>query len=197
MKLKKRYPRHLLFIVVILAPILYGQMTNVKKKTSIYSSPNTKSTLGELNPGVKIVKLGKDKSGNFIKASIDFYIPTNVLENAQIAKGVGESQDIDLTTIKLLSAKREGNQVKFSVEIINNGEKNLDMSALLLFSVTDQGENPGRLELLQCKNSVGTIKPGKNMRSDLIYSFDDIPEYIELSFKSRLGGDRVFYLLSF
>jgi hypothetical protein len=173
-------------------------LTYVIKKNDIYLDPkNSKSVIGSIYPGTEITKIGKDKSGKYIKAKMEFYIPLETLKEGRIAKRIGDTQIADNAMIKIIQAKKDEKLVIISVEITNKGEKDMDMSALLLFKLIGKGENIGNLEFMQSKNSVGIIKPGTTLRSELVYSFQKKPEDVELTFQSKLGGDQVFYLLGF
>jgi len=186
------------FTILILSSLLSGQATDIIKKTDIYANPeNSKSVIGRLYPGTEIKKIGKDPSGKFIKATLDFYLPMEMLKEWRVAKGPGEWQVADETSIQLLKAEKEENIVTISVAIKNQDNKTMDMSALLLFKLMDREGNPGNLEFMQSKNSVGIIKPGKILRSELVYRFTKPPIDLELSFQSKLGGDQVFFILGF
>ena len=194
-------PLTLIYLGIVLFSVsssVTGQVTDVIKKTDIYLDPNnSRSIVGKLYPGAEITKIGKDKSGRFIKAKMEFYIPLETLKEGRIAKRIGEAQIADNAVIKLIRARKDDNLVTVSVEITNRGKKDMDMSALLLFKLVGKGENIGNLEFMQSRNSVGIIKPGETLRSELVYSFKKKPEDVELTFQSKLGGDQVFYLLGF
>lgn len=175
-----------------------GQITEIIKKVDIIADPSDpKSVLGRIYPGTEIKKIGKDPSGDFIKATLDFYLPLETVKEGRVAKGIGEWQMADDATIQLLNSNKEGNTVKVTVAIVNQGKKDMDMSALLLFKLMDSRGNIGNLEFMESKNSVGIIKPGKRLDSDLVYRFSKPPENLELSFQSKLGGDQVFFVLGF
>ena len=177
---------------------LSGQVTEIIKKTDIFFDPaNSKTAIGRLYPGTEINKTGMDPSGKFIKATLDFYIPLEMLKEWRVAKGIGEWQVADEASVKLLHTEKDGNTVHLSVAIKNQGEKNLDMSALLLFKLMDHEGNMGNLEFILSKNSVGIIAPEQTLRSDLVYHFTRSPKDLELSFQSKLGGDQIFFILGF
>jgi len=185
-------------ILFIILSSLPGQTTDIIKEADIIADPNDPiNVLGILYPGTEIKKIGKDTSGKFIRATLDFYIPLETLKEGRLTKGIGEWQVADDATINLLSAEREENAVKVSIEIVNQGEKDMGMSALLMFKLEDGEGNLGNLEFMQSKNSVGIIKPGKTLRSELVYNFTKLPKDLELSFQSKLGGDQVFFVLGF
>lgn len=183
---------------VALCASLSGQITETIKKVEIIADPSDpKSVLGRLYPGTEIKKIGKDPSGEYIKATLDFYLPLETLKEGRVAKGIDEWQIADDAKAKLLEAVRKENTVTVSVSIVNQGKKDMDMSALLLFKLMDGRGNIGNLEFMESKNSVGIIKPGERLESDLVYRFSKPPEDLELSFQSKLGGDQVFFLLGF
>ena len=71
-----------LLILLIVFPLkLIGQETEVIKNTKVYLSSNASkdNVIGEIFPGSSVTKLKKDKSGKFIKATIEFYIPVEAL----------------------------------------------------------------------------------------------------------------------
>jgi len=173
-----------------------SQVTEVSENSNIYAEPGGES-IGELDSGAKITKLSKDTSGLFIKASIEFYIPADALEESRIARSIGETQAIENASISLLSAEKSTKTVTVSVEIENRGTTNLDMSALMLFTLMDREGNPGNLEIMRSKNSVGIIKPGASLISELIYTFPKEPNDVEMAFQSKLGGEQVYFMLGF
>ena len=71
------------------------------------------------------------------------------------------------------------------------------MSAMMLFVVMDGKGKPGNLEFMKSKNSIGRIKPGQSMDSELIYTFTKDPKDVEMAFQSKLGGDQVYFMLGF
>jgi hypothetical protein len=50
---------------------------------------------------------------------------------------------------------------------------------------------------MKSKNSIGRIKPGQSMDSELIYTFTKDPKDVEMAFQSKLGGDQVYFMLGF
>lgn len=190
-----------IFIAVLMSvcsSTVSGQVTQIIKTTDIIRDPgDPKTVVGRLYPGTEIRKTGKDPTGKFIKATVEFYIPLQTLKEGRVAKRVGEWQEADDATIKLLTAERKDSFVTVSVAIVNQSKENMDMSALLLFRLVDSVGNLGNLEFMESKNSVGIIEPGKTLQSELVYSFPQSPEDLELSFQSKLGGDQVFFMLGF
>ncbi|MEE9166457.1 MAG: hypothetical protein V3U24_03210 [Candidatus Neomarinimicrobiota bacterium] len=183
---------------VTLCVSVCGQITQTIKKADIIADPSDpKSVLGRLYPGTEIRKIGKDASGEFIKATLDFYLPLETLKEGRVAKKIGEWQTADNARVKLLQVSKQGNTVEVSVIIENRDKNDMDVSALLLFKMVDGQGNIGNLEFLESKNSVGIVKPSQRLRSDLVYRFMEPPDNVELSFQSKLGGDQVFFLLGF
>jgi|GEM_PF-249131 hypothetical protein len=184
--------------LILLLSLTNGQVTETIKRSDIYEEPgNEDAVLGRVNSGTKVIKIGKDPSGKFIKATLEFYIPLDALEEGRVAKGIGEIQTAGQAGIRLVNASLKNEQVTVIVEITNNGQKDLDMSGLLLFKVVDGKGNIGNLEFMESVNSVGIIKPGQVLHSELVYKFSRPPNNLEMSFQSVMGGDKVFFLLGF
>ncbi|MFQ6675138.1 MAG: hypothetical protein ACE5LH_02210 [Fidelibacterota bacterium] len=175
-----------------------AQVTEIIRKTDILNDPEHPGEVaGRLYPGTEIRKTGKDSSGHYVKAILEFYVPVDALKEGRIAKGIGESQRADDAVIKLLTARRSGEKVTVSVEITNLDDRPLDMSALLLLKLVDGTGLLGNLEFMESTHSVATIPPGETVASRLVYSFPDEPRDVELIFQSRLRGDRVYFDLGF
>ena len=99
--------KYLVFCAI--STILIGQETEVIKKTDIYLQPGLeKSVVGQLMPGATVTKLKRDKSGQYIRATVEFYIPMESLLEGRISKKIGESQVADNALFKLISAKKAG-----------------------------------------------------------------------------------------
>ena len=192
-------PRYLFIAAggLTLSTLLFGQRTVLIKKTDIIDPKNSEEVLGRLHPGTEVVKIGKDASGKFVKATLEFYVPLEALKEGRVAKRMGEWQVADKATIKLSEAKKQANTVTVSVIIVNHSQNDMDISALLLFKLVDQEGNVGNLEFMRSRNSIGTIPPGETLQSDLVYTFHDPPENLEMTFQSKLGGDQVFFVLDF
>lgn len=184
-----------LILSALFQPVI-PQVTEVAKNTEIFEKPDGK-TIGDLVPGASITKLSKDKTGRFIKATTEFYIPVEALRESRIARGVGETQTTGQAAIRLLRAEKNAKTITISVEIENRGKSNLDMSALMLLTLMDRDGNPGNLEIMRSKNSVGIIKPGATLVSELIYTFPRDPKDVELAFQSKLGSEQVYFMLGF
>ena len=180
---------------------LFSQETEIIKKTLIYTAPHAsrKSALGQLYPGTTINKLKKDKSGQFIKASLEFYIPVEFLEEGRVSHPPGIVQIADDAHYKLLQAKKEGNQVRLFLQVTNkNTTKNLDFSPMALIKIIGKGENKGDLNPFEGKHqALAIIKPQETITAELIYDFKSKPKRVELICTGKLSGDRVFYNLGF
>ncbi|MFH1852946.1 MAG: hypothetical protein ABIA75_11445 [Candidatus Neomarinimicrobiota bacterium] len=189
--------------IILLAPalmtLLTGQETEVIKKTPIYLNPaNEKSIVGELLPGATVTKLRKDKSGQYIMATVEFYIPMEALLEGRVAKNIGERQVADNATFKLASAQRDGNTVKLSLQVKNNSDRNLDFAPMMLLKVTGKGDVVGELNPFMGTNQgLAMIPPEGAITADLYYDFKSAPKNVELMCTARPGGDRVYYLLGF
>ncbi|HJL77715.1 MAG TPA: DUF4352 domain-containing protein [Candidatus Marinimicrobia bacterium] len=183
------------FIFLFSLPVA-AQVTKVSKNSDIFVKPGGKA-IGELNESAKITKLGKDKSGKYIKATIEFYILAEALKESRIAGTIGDTQTTGKASISLLSAKKNAKTVTISVKIKNSGKNNFDMSAMMLFVVMDGKSKPGSLDIMKSKNSIGIIKPGRSMNSELVYTFTKDPKDVEMAFQSKLGGDQVYFMLGF
>lgn len=181
---------------IVVIALASAQTTKTIKKTEVLTNPaNPKSTVGSLNADVEITKLGKDKSGKYVRATMEVYIPVEALKEGRIARRVGESQAAEQTLVTLVNAQRDGNNVHLALEVTNRGTKNMDMSALLLVKLLGDGKHAGNLEFMKSQNSVGIIPPGKTLRSDLVYTFAQPISTAELSFQPRMGGDQIFFLM--
>ncbi len=190
-----------IFLLIFIPVLILAQETETIKKTDIYSSPNEskKSLIGQLYPGAKVTKLKKDKSGKFIKATIEFYIPIESLEEGRVSHPAGVEQIADNAKYKLLNATREGKRVKISLKISNvHSVKELDFSAMALLKVIGKGEKKGELNPFEGKyQDLAIIKPNKSVTAELIYDFKSKPKNVELICTGKMGGDRVYYNLGF
>lgn len=190
------------YLLIILFPILnLAQETETIKKTEIYSSPNEskKLSIGQLYPGVKVTKLKKDKSGKFIKATIEFYIPIESLEEGRVSHLAGVEQIADNAKYTLLNAIHDGKRVIISLKISNgHAAKELDFSAMAFLKVVGKGKNKGELNPFEGKyQDLAIIKPNKSVIAELIYDFKSKPKNVELICTGKMGGDRVYYNLGF
>jgi hypothetical protein len=189
-------------LFIILVPIfILAQETETIKKTEIYSSPKESKTvsIGQLYPGTKLTKLKKDKSGKFIKATIEFYIPIESLEEGRVSHLVGVEQIADNAKYKLLKATRDGNRIEISLQIKNaHANKELDFSAMAFVKVIGKGENKGELNPFEGKHQgLAIIKPNASVTAELVYDFKSKPKNVELICTGKLNGDRIYYNLGF
>ena len=189
-------------LFIILVPIfILAQETETIKKTEIYSSPKESKTvsIGQLYPGTKLTKLKKDKSGKFIKATIEFYIPIESLEEGRVSHLVGVEQIADNAKYKLLKATQDGNRIEISLQIKNaHANKELDFSAMAFVKVIGKGENKGELNPFEGKHQgLAIIKPNASVTAELVYDFKSKPKNVELICTGKLNGDRVYYNLGF
>ena len=189
-------------LFIILVPIfILAQETETIKKTEIYSSPKESKTvsIGQLYPGTKLTKLKKDKSGKFIKATIEFYIPIESLEEGRVSHLVGVEQIADNAKYKLLKATRDGNRIEISLQIKNaHANKELDFSAMAFVKVIGKGENKGELNPFEGKHQgLAIIKPNASVTAELVYDFKSKPKNVELICTDKLNRDRIYYNLGF
>lgn len=189
-------------LFIILVPIfILAQETETIKKTEIFSLPKESKTvsIGQLYPGVELIKLKKDKSGEFIKATIEFYIPIESLEEGRISHFVGVEQIADNAKYTLLKATQEGKRIKISLQIKNaHAKKELDFSAMAFVKVIGKGENKGELNPFEGKHQgLAIIKPNASVTAELVYDFKSKPKNVELICTGKLNGDRVYYNLGF
>ncbi|MFQ6677357.1 MAG: hypothetical protein ACE5D0_03460 [Fidelibacterota bacterium] len=190
------------FLFSLLLPLLiFAQETETIKNTKIYSSrdESKNNQVGQLYPGTKVVKLKKDKSGKFIKATIEFYIPIESLKEGRVSHPVGVEQIADHGKYNLLEAARNGNRVTVSLRVTNiHPTKDLDFSAMALLKVIGNGENKGELNPFEGKyQDLAIIKPTKSVTAELIYDFKSKPKNVELICTGKMGGDRIYYNLGF
>lgn len=184
---------------ILLSSILLAQETEVIKKAPIYLKPGQeKYIVGQLFPGATVTKLKKDKTGKYIKATVEFYIPMEFLLEGRVSKKIGERQIADNAVYKLSSAKRTGNSVHISLQIKNTGAKNLDFAPMMLLKLTGKGKIRGELNPFKGSNQgLAMIPPNGIITADLYYDFKTTPKNVELMCTAKPGGDRVYYLLGF
>ena len=111
-----------LLILLIVFPLkLIGQETEVIKNTKVYLSSNASkdNVIGEIFPGSSVTKLKKDKSGKFIKATIEFYIPVEALLEGRVSHPVGTTQIADNAKYKLIEVNQKGAQVALKLRVAN------------------------------------------------------------------------------
>ncbi len=190
-----------LLLLFALSINLHSQTTEVIKKTDIYTSPSKSknSVMGEILPGASIKKLKKDKSGKFIKATIEFYIPVESLLEGRISHTAGTTQLADNAKYKLISSKMNGNQIEIKLRVANvSHSKELDFSAMALLKTIGKGNNKGELNPFKGKHQdLAIISPRAHVIAELYYDFKSKPKNIELICMGKLGGDRIYYNLGY
>ena len=190
-----------LLLLFALSINLHSQTTEVIKKTDIYTSPNKSknNVMGEILPGASIKKLKKDKSGKFIKATIEFYIPVESLLEGRISHTAGTTQLADNAKYKLISSKMNGNQIEIKLRVANvSHSKELDFSAMALLKTIGKGNNKGELNPFKGKyQDLAIISPRAHVIAELYYDFKSKPKNIELICMGKLGGDRIYYNLGY
>jgi len=191
----------LLILLIVLLLKLIGQETEVIKNTKVYLSPNASrdNVIAEIFPGSTVKKLKKDKSGKFIKATIEFYIPVESLLEGRISHTVGTTQIADNSKYKLIEVNQTGTQVALKLQVTNiSSTKELDFSAMVLLKVIGKGSNKGELNPFQGKyQDLAIIAPRDHVIAELFYDFKSKPKNVELVCTGKMGGDRVYYTLGF
>ena len=191
----------LLILLIVLPLKLIGQQTEVIKNTKVYLSPNASrdNVIGEIFPGSSVKKLKKDKSGKFIKATIEFYIPVEALLEGRVSHSVGTTQVADNAKYKLIEVNHTGTQVVLKLRVENiNPTKELDFSAMVLLKAIGKGNNKGELNPFQGKyQDLAIIAPRDHVIAELFYDFKSKPKNVELVCTGKMGGDRVYYTLGF
>jgi|TARA_B100001750_G_scaffold142038_1_gene113292 hypothetical protein len=191
----------LLILLIVLQFKLIGQETEVIKNTKVYLYPNSSknSVIGEIFPGSLVTKLKKDKSGKFIKATIEFYIPVEALLEGRVSHPVGTTQIADNAKYKLIEADQTGTQVILKLRVANiNPTKELDFSAMVLLKAIGKGNNKGELNPFQGRyQDLAIIAPLDHVIAELTYNFKSKPKNVELVCTGKMGGDRVYYTLGF
>ena len=186
-------------LILGVSSLVFSQETEVIKKTKVYLKPGVEKTIiGELLPGVTVTKLKKDRTGQYIKATIEFYIPMESLLEGRVSKKIGERQIADNAVYKLYSVKRDGKSVHISLQIKNTGAKNLDFAPMMLLKLYGKGKNFGELNPFKGTNQgLASIPPNGTITAELHYDFKVTPKKVELVCTAIPGGDRVYYLLGF
>ena len=191
----------LLILLIVLLLKLIGQETEVIKNTKVYLSPNASrdNVIAEIFPGSTVKKLNKDKSGKFIKATIEFYIPVESLLEGRISHTVGTTQIANNSKYKLIEVNQTGTQVALKLQVTNiSSTKELDFSAMVLLKVIGKGSNKGELNPFQGKyQDLAIIAPQDHVIAELFYDFKSKPKNVELVCTGKMGGYRVYYTLGF
>jgi len=193
--------KKLFFLFFSISIGLASQTTEVIKKTTIYIKPNKNkdNIVGEIFPGSSLTKLKKDKSGKFVKATIEFYIPVEALLEGRVSHEVGVTQTADNAKYNLISSNKNGNQIEIKLRVANiSHSKELDFSAMALLKAIGYGNNKGELNPFKGKHQgLAIISPREHVIAELYYDFKSKPKNIELVCMGKLGGDRVYYNLGF
>ena len=191
----------LLILLIVLPLKLIGQETEVIKNTKVYLSPNASkgNVIGEIFPGSSVTKLKKDKSGKFIKATIEFYIPVESLLEGRVSHPIGTTQIADNAKYKLIEVNQKGTQVVLKLRVANiNPTKELDFSAMVLLKAIGKGNNKGELNPFQGRyQDLAIIAPRDHVIAELFYDFKSKPKNVELVCTGKMGGDRAYYTLGF
>ena len=189
-------------ILLIVFPLkLIGQETEVIKNTKVYLSPieSKDNVIGEIFPGSSVRKMKKDKSGKFIKATIEFYIPVEALLEGHISHAVGTTQIVDNAKYELLEVNQSGTQIVLKLRVENiSSTKELDFSAMVLLKAIGKGNNKGELNPFQGKyQDLAIIDPRDHVIAELFYDFKSKPKNVELVCTGKMGGARAYYALGF
>ena len=191
----------LLLLLIVSSYKLIGQETEVIRNTKVYLYPNTNKNniIGEIFPGSFVKKLKKDKSGKFIKATIEFYIPVESLLEGRVSHPVGTTQIADNAQFTLIEANRNGAQIVLKVRVTNiSHTKELDFSPMVLLKTTGKGSNKGELNPFHGKyQDLAIIAPRDHVIAELFYDFKSKPKNVELVCTDKMGGDQVYYTLGF
>ena len=191
----------LLIILSVLLLKLIGQETEVIKNTKVYLSPNANrdNVIAEIFPGSTVKKLKKDKSGKFIKATIEFYIPIESLLEGRVSHPVGTTQIADNAKYKLIKVDQTGTQIVLKLRVTNiSSTKELNFSAMVLLKAIGKGSNKGELNPFQGKyQDLAIIAPRDHVIAELFYDFKSKPKNVELVCTGKMGGDRIYYTLGF
>ena len=191
----------LLVLLIVLLYKLIGQETEVIKNTKVYLSPNTNKNniIGEIFPGSFVKKLKKDKSGKFIKATIEFYIPVESLLEGRVSHPVGTTQIADNAQFTLIEANRNGAQIVLKLRVTNiSHTKELDFSPMVLLKTAGKGSNKGELNPFHGKyQDLAIIAPRDHVIAELFYDFKSKPKNVELVCTGKMGGARAYYALGF
>jgi len=187
--------------LIVLPLKLIGQETEVIKNTKVYLSPieSKDNVIGEIFPGSSVRKLKKDKSGKFIKATIEFYIPVEALLEGRISHAVGTTQIVDNAKYELLEVNQSGTQIVLKLRVENiSSTKELDFSAMVLLKAIGKGNNKGELNPFQGKyQDLAIIDPRDHVIAELFYDFKSKPKNVELVCTGKMGGARAYYALGF
>lgn len=185
--------------IILVGGILLGQSTTLKSGSDIYINANENSSIGSLASGTQVTKLKLDKSGKYVKATIEFYIPVNALNDGRVSLPIGAEQIAENVKYKLISAKKNGNQVTLKMKITNSGKKPFDFSAMTQIKLIGAGENKAELNPFEGRNTVSFgMAKNKSVIAELVYDFKKLPKEVELVCSPKMkGGEKIFYQLGF
>ncbi|MFQ6604801.1 MAG: hypothetical protein ACE5D8_04515 [Fidelibacterota bacterium] len=187
-----------LFFLSILLGALLAQETTLKEETPVFLSPSDEKPVGSLEAGLPVTKLKLDRSKQFIKTTVDVYIPVAAFEDPRVALPPGTDQIADKVKYNVLSANRDGNQVHLKLRITNLRGKPFDYSAMMMTRITASGNNRGDLNPFKGKyQDLAIVPPKQSVVAELYYDFDRPPENVEFICKSVLRGEEVYYRLGF
>ena len=188
-----------LILLLIGTSLLFAQSTKTKTRTDIYSAPNETSSIGSLSPETKITKLKLDKSGKYVKATIEFYIPVEALKDGRVSLPIGTEQIADGIKFKLMSAKKNGKQVSLKLKVSNARSKSFDFSAMTQIKIVDANGNKAELNPFEGNNTVlFGMKKNKSVTAQLVYNFKKAPQNVEMICSPKMrGGEQIFYRLGF
>jgi len=169
------------------------------KKAAAKKKAAPKKSKDKPNPKKSKSKWKKDKSGKFIKATIEFYIPVESLLEGRVSHPIGTTQIADNAKYKLIEVNQTGTQVALKLRVTNiSHTKELDFSAMVLLKAIGKGRNKGELNPFQGKyQDLAIIAPRDHVIAELFYDFKSKPKNVELVCTGKLGGDRVYYTLGF
>ncbi len=190
--------RYAIFILLSCG-LLFSQSTKLIESTPVYLNPTNDKPIGNLDAGIVVTKTKLDKSKQYIKTTVDVYIPVSAFEDPRVALPVGTDQFADQIKYNVLSARIVDKQVAVKVKITNQRSKSFDFSAMMMTKITDKNENKGELNPFKGKyQDMAIIAPKQSITAELYFDFKKQPSNVELICKSKLGGgDEVFYRLGF
>ena len=130
-------------ILIIIVTFCLGQDTKISTSADLSTQPNSESIVGSLKPGTSVRKLKLDPSGEFVKVSIEVFVPVSTLEDPTVSLPVGSTQIADGVKFKVVSAKQAGKQVKVQVQITNTQPKAFDFRPPSPLRPAASGRNSG------------------------------------------------------
>jgi len=121
------------------------------------------------------------------------------LDDGRVSLPIGTVQIAENVKYKLISAKKNGNQVTLNIKITNLGKKSFDFSAMTQIKLIGAGGNKAELNPFEGKNTVlfGVTK-NKSINAELVYDFKKLPKEVEMVCSPKMkGGEKIFYQLGF